>query len=173
MSDLDLDALYRKHANRLTWYVRGKTGCPETAEDIVHEGFRKLLVCVEKSADIEHPVAFWTSAIDHLVIDWYRAGKRAAKALVAMGREPRAAHATPDVHIYDDELERLTDTELARLPHRCRAVMTLARSGVPDAEIGASLRITRSGVQKHKRDGRVRLESLRRLITPPPPEEKP
>lgn len=141
--------LYREHAGRLTGVAYSIIGQWQSAEDVVQEGFNRLLGHAP-----ENPGAWLTAVVTHLALDVVRSAHHERTVYVGQWLPEIAAEKSERVDV-DLALVRLLQT----LPAEDRAVVVLADVvGYKAAEIAGFLGSTPTAVRK-------RLSRARKVLT--------
>jgi RNA polymerase sigma factor (sigma-70 family) len=165
---LSSSEVYRQCFAKLLRSLTARLRCADTATDIAQEAFARLLTA-SSAAVIHNPLGFLFRVAGNLAIDHCRAGDRALRQeLGASAWESLpAADTAPDDMAYSHQcLDRLEEA-IATLPPQCRRVFVLCKfEGYSHDEIAASLRISRSAVEKHVMHGTLLLrERLGDMVT--------
>lgn len=151
-----LRAAVESHYDELVAFVRRKVNCPVLAADIVQETCTRL-VSRRAAASIANPRAFLYRIAGNLVIDHLRQEQRRARYVrPALPTDDIAevADTAPSAESALEAKRRLTRLVRAvdELPPRCREVFVLRKfEGLEQAEIAATLGISRNMVEKHLR----------------------
>jgi RNA polymerase sigma factor (sigma-70 family) len=163
--------IYREWFSKLQRSLAVRLRCTDTASDIAHEAFARLLAASSVGA-IHNPLGFLYRVAGNLAIDYGRATSRARRQVLDTGvwEALPAENAAPDDMAYSRQcLDRL-EQAIAALPPQCRRVFVLCKfEGYSHDEIAASLHISRSAVEKHIMHGTLLLrDRLGDLIAPNP-----
>ena len=142
------ESLYRDHHSWLRSWLNRRMGCRESAGDLSHDVFVRLLGRSE-ATHIDDPRAYLARVAHGLVIDRYRRRRVEAACLDALATLPEALMPSPeDQLIIIDALARI-DALLDQLKPRTRQIFLMSRlEGLGYDEIAAQLDVSRSTVQK-------------------------
>lgn len=155
-------ALYREELYR---FIVGRVGCRDTAQDILHDTFVRLMDFVRHS-EVESPRPFLYQVAGNLIVDHHR--RSLHRPVVSPEAQDEALAAIPDpaplpedVFAARHQLERLQQA-LDELPPRCREVFILLKfKHYSYARVEKELGISSTMVFKHMHKA---LEHCRRRL---------
>ncbi len=145
------ERVYREHHGWLLNWLRGKLGCPDTAADLSHDTFMRLLLGAEAS-DLREARAWLLVVANRLLINRQRRARVEEDALrqvaVLLAREDRRGPA--ETAVARDLLAQvmlLLTEELAEKPRR--AFLMARVDGLTYAQIAARLGVSESSVKQY------------------------
>lgn len=156
---LNIDDLFLSHRDALIRTIFGIVGCPQTAEDLAHESYLKMLHALE-SQEIHYPRPFLYQiaknlALDHLRKERIRQRGGDAKPgdtddeLALLDNLP-ANTPTPEQQVADQQEVTLMLAALEQLSERRRQILVLHKFHHWTYErIAEHYGISRSAVEKH------------------------
>ena len=158
-----LTCLYLRHMGSLRSFLAARVGCRETASELAHESFIRLMAC-EGSEAIRDPRAFLFRVAGNLSVDHWRANPVRPEQFSDISEWESLASDMPGPERYAvarQQLERLRRAVEA-LPNKCRRVFVAHKfEGRTQPEIAAAFGISLNTVEKHL----IRaLVSLRRCL---------
>lgn len=157
----NIDHLFLSHRDSLIRTIFGIVGCPQTAEDLAHEAYLKMLHAQEQQ-EIYYPKPFLYQIAKNLALDHLRKehirqrpGQEfsidADDELSVLDNLP-AATPTPEQQVADQQEVALMLAALAQLSERRRQILVLHKFHHWTYErIAAYYGISRSAVEKHVR----------------------
>ncbi|KAF1066586.1 MAG: putative RNA polymerase sigma factor FecI [Pseudomonas citronellolis] len=151
LAELDLKALFLRHARQLQTYLLRRTRDPQLAADLAQESFLRLAEQGHREAP-ENVDAYLYRTARNLAIDHYRQElRRKTDALPneqlsdIVADQPGPEESAVDANALD-RLRRI----VAELPPRTQEIFRLNRlEGLTHAEVAQCLAISESSVQKH------------------------
>ena len=147
-----MEELYRQLHDTVFRYVRRHIDSDETAEDITHDIFLKLLVAFRDGDTIRNAGAFLFRAAKHRIIDYYRT-KRVGEPYTETGDDGEERRR--------DEVGRIEIASWMRgvvdaLSEPYRTTLSLTDiERLPYSEVARRLGLTPSGVKSRVRRGRA------------------
>lgn len=147
---LPVGTLYRQHHGWLVSWLRYRLGCPETAADLAHDTFLRLLGSRRTPVRVDEPRAYLTTIARGLVIDHWRRRELEQAWLGALAQLPEALSPSPETRALVVETLLRIDALLDGLRPRVREAFLLAQlDGLPYREIGARLGVSERMVKKY------------------------
>ena len=147
----DVDELYREHHGWLRGWLRGKLGCADTAADIAHDTFIRLMAG-GRAIGFDRPRAYLTTIARNLVVDHWRRVEveQAYLAVIALRPEPHAPSEEERMLVLES-IQRI-DAALADLPAMTKKIFLLSQiDDLPYAEIAGQLDVSEITVKRHMR----------------------
>lgn len=144
-----VEVLYHDHHHWLTGWLRRKLGCPESAADLAHDTFIRVLTAREAPTLIE-PRAFLTTVAKRVLFNFYRRQDLERAYLDALAQMPE--HVAPSEEERAIILQTLIELDqlLDGLPVQVKRAFLLAQlDGLTYAQIGAELGISIATVKRH------------------------
>lgn len=141
---LDLDALFRRHAQDLAGYLQRRLSRPELAEDLCQDVFLRLGQHPDPDA-LEQPRAYLFRIARNLLIDHQRRCRVRPEGppVDASGMCLACPHADPEADAERSLCWKGLQSALAELPPRQRQALTWHRlEGLTQAEIGRRLGVS-------------------------------
>ena len=152
-----------EHYEMLVSHLRWRFDDRDSARDIVHDAYLKLLSSPPQQPVLQ-PAAFARRVATHLAIDHHRieAGRRRLLPIDPEADVEQVAVAGPEAEIERQQTLRMLRDAIDALPPRCRDVFVLHKlHDVPQREIAERLGISQGMVAKHMMRA---MQSLRPLI---------
>jgi RNA polymerase sigma-70 factor (ECF subfamily) len=156
-----VNELYRDHSSTLVRQLTRRTGCGETAREVAHETFVRLLRMAPSAlAEIEKPEAFIRRVSTNLLRDWGRAKalRDRSKPMLDLMSDP----VLDQVAVLEsrDTLRRL-ELAVAKLKPRTRDIFVAHRiEGMSYAEIAARTGLSIKGVEKQMSKAIAKIDRL-------------
>ena len=142
------ESLYRDHHSWLRSWLNRRIGCRESAGDLSHDVFVRLLGRSD-AAQIQDPRAYLARMAHGLVIDRYRRQRVEAACLEALASVPEDLMPSAEDQLLMIEALARIDALLDKLKPRTRQIFLMARlESLGYDEIARQLDISRSTVQK-------------------------
>ena len=147
-----MEELYRQLHDALLRYARRHLDSDETAEDITHDSFLKLLTALRDGDTVRNPGAFVFRTARNRIIDYYRT-RRSGEAYTETGDDLDERRR--------DEVGRIEIASWMRgmvttLPEPYRTTLTLTDiDRLPYSEVARRLGLTLSGVKSRVRRART------------------
>lgn len=150
--------LYHRYADRLYRYVLGKTGDPDTADDVISETMIDVLEQLDRFDPERGSFVGWLFTIaSRRAADHHRIHRRFWRS-VRRGWKFEPVAETPAERLVQQEEEVIVRAAMDRLSEDDREILLLRYSaGLTSAEIGGRLAITPD-------NARVRLQRARRRL---------
>lgn len=146
-----LTHLYLRHIGPLRSFLAARVGCRETATELAHESFVRLMAS-EGGETILNPRAFLFRIAGNLAIDHWRANPVRPEQFsdIADCEHLACESPGPERHVVArQQLERLRRAVEA-LPPKCQRIFIRHKfDGCPQAEIATEFGISRNAVEKH------------------------
>lgn len=111
---------------------------PSDAEDLVQETLLTLIAKCPRDELRKSPLVWSMGVFRRKVGNYYRRARRTTSLedwQSGRGRPPRAAGTSPETSLLHDEVQRIVDETLARLPASQRQAMEMLISGLDPGEI--------------------------------------
>lgn len=141
--------LYDQHHDWLRGWLRKRMGCSESAADLAHDTFIRLMV-TRKAFDLREPRAYLSSIARSLLIDRFRRQNLEQAYLQTLAALPEPVDISPEESSIIIETLLEIDTLLDGLGGRAREIFLLAQlDGLSFVEIGRQLDISVNTVRKH------------------------
>ncbi len=147
-----MEELYRELHDAVFRYVRRHIDSDETAEDITHDIFLKLLIAFRDGDAIRNAGAFLFRAAKHRIIDYYRT-RRVGEPYTEIGDDVDDRRRDEIGRIEIASWMRGTIAALSE-PYRTTLLMTDI-DRLPYGEVARRLDLTPSGVKSRVRRGRA------------------
>ena len=150
--DQAFEILYKRYAVSLLSIALKKTQSREVAEEIIQETFLCLFLKRSSADQIKNLSAFLYTTVKHKIIDHYRREK-----LSRQYQEHSLAYLTEADYstvqtIESRELAERINTQIERLPPKCKHVFLLSRSHyLTNKQIASQLDISENTVEQHMR----------------------
>ena len=143
---MNIRRLFERHYPSLVWYLHGRLGDRDLAEDLAQEAFVRLL-----DKPPREPDAWLYVVAGNLARDAQRSEGRRARHLSIMdapGRLMEAADPSPgaDAAMCTAEESALVRDTLAMLPERDAALLVMRADGVSYREIAVSLGVASTSI---------------------------
>ena len=147
--DRSIDSIYRDHHGWLRGWLRRRLGCSETAADLAHDTYLRVLT-TGKVPPASESRRYLTRIAKGLVIDRYRRQQIEAAYLESLRHLPEPQ--VPGVETQQMIIESLIeiDTMLYSLPTKVRKALLLRQlDGLSYKSIAAELAVSVSSVEKY------------------------
>jgi RNA polymerase sigma-70 factor (ECF subfamily) len=143
---LDIRRLFERHYPSLVWYLQGRLGDRDLAEDLAQEAFVRLLDNPPREPD-----AWLYVVAGNLARDAQRSeGRRARHLSIVDAPERLAAAADPapgaEAAMCAAEESALVRATLAMLPERDAALLVMRADGVSYREIAAAIAVAPTSI---------------------------
>lgn len=141
--------LYEQNHSWLKGWLRKRLGNPDTAADLAHDTFERVLT-KPPAEDLNEPRAYLTVVAKGLVAHWYRRKAIEQTYLDALALEPEDY--VPSVESQAEILERLfeIDSMLSKLPGKAREAFLMSQvDGLTYQEIANNLNVSLSTVKRY------------------------
>ncbi len=149
----DVRALYVEHHGWLVESLRRKLGNRDTAADLAHDTFLRVLSnrCLANGAPVpREPRAYLTTIARGLLIDYWRRREVEKAYLEMLARRPEAYTPSPEARLLILEAVCRIDAMLHTLAPKVRAVFILAQvDNLSAPQIAMQLGISRATVDRH------------------------
>ncbi|MEM8595101.1 MAG: sigma-70 family RNA polymerase sigma factor [Pseudomonadota bacterium] len=154
--DSSIERLFRHHRSWLIARIVRRLGCRETASDLAHDTFLRL-ISIQHRETVRAPKALLGTIADGLVVDLVRRREIERLFLAQLADLPdHAAPSSEDLVMIVDVLHRVS-AALDTLKPRARAVFLLSRmDDLPYPEIARRLGVSLSTVEKDMASALVR-----------------
>ena len=148
--NIGFEALYREHYDWLQRLMLRRLSCADTAADLVHDTFLRLLVRNQDLGTIDEPRAYLSHIANGLIANHWRRRDVEQAYLEALRQRPLMVSPSPEVRqIVIDTLCQI-DAMLCDLPTKVRQAFLLSRlDGVRYAQIAATLDVSERMVKKY------------------------
>jgi len=141
--------LYVDHHGWLQRWLGRRTGCPETAADLAHDTFVRVLRGID-TGPIREPRAYLAAIAHGLVVDHLRRRDLERAYLEALARLPEPEVTSPEAAAAVLETLVRIDRLLAGLSPRVRSAFLMARlEGLTYPRIAERLGVSLSSVEKY------------------------
>lgn len=154
-----LTHLYLRHIAALRGFLAARTGCRETAGELAHESFVRLMTS-ERGEAILDPRAFLFRIAANLAIDHWRANPVRPEQFCDIAEHEHLASEAPGPERHAaarQQLERLRRA-VEGLPTKCRLIFVRHKfDGCLQSEIAEEFGISLNAVEKHLIRALVRL----------------
>lgn len=145
---MELD--YREHHGWLVGWLRRRLDCSETAADLAHDTFVRLLQRQRDGERIRHPRAFLATVAHGLLVNHWRRLEIERAYLDALASQPEPVEASSEERQRILETLFRVDSLLRRLPDRVRRAFLMAQlDGLPYRRIAAELGVSERMVKKY------------------------
>lgn len=143
----------RYYLELLNHFTR-QTGQRDTAADVVHDAYARVLTLERAGTAVAQPRALLYQTARHLLVDrWRRQATRAPQSDEApVGPDELAApaHTEPEVALESAQTVAALVATIDALPPRCREAFVLHRfDGLSHAEVAGRMGISRKAVEHH------------------------
>jgi RNA polymerase sigma-70 factor (ECF subfamily) len=159
LSNATLTQLYLRHIAALRGFLAARVGCRETAGELAHESFVRLMARPGGEAPLD-PRAFLFRIADNLAIDYWRANPVRPEQFSDIADHEQLASEAPGPERHAaarQQLERLRRA-VEGLPPRCRRIFVRHKfDGLTQNAIAAECGISLNAVEKHLIRALVRL----------------
>lgn len=153
--------LYHLYSKGLVRQLCRSTGCRETASDLMHETFVRLMrLAPGKLAGIERPEAWLNCVSKNLFLRWRRTQNAAAesKAVIEIGLDPNLDQIA---FLETRETLRRVEAAMAQLSRKTRTIFVAHRiEGMSYAEIAEARGISVRTVEWHIGEAIVKLDRI-------------
>ena len=148
--NIGFEALYREHHDWLQRLMLRRLSCADTAADLVHDTFLRLLARDQDLSAIDEPRAYLNRIANGLIANHWRRRDVEQAYLEALRQRPLMVSPSPEVRqIVIDTLCQI-DAMLCDLPTKARQAFLLSRlDGVRYAQIAATLDVSERMVKKY------------------------
>ncbi len=144
----EIQTLYLDHHGWLNGWLRKKLGCSQTAADLAHDVFVRLLAR-RTVLDIREPRAYLGRIAQGLVIDHWRRREIEQAWLEVLAQWPTAEAPSAEEQAQIIETLTLIDSLLSQLSTRVRSTFVLAQlEGLTCPQIAARLGVSRATVER-------------------------
>ena len=149
-ANIGFETLYQDHHRWLHRLVLRRLNCADTAADLVHDTFLRLLVRDQDLGTIDEPRAYLSHIANGLIANHWRRRDVEHAYLEALRQRPLMVSPSPEVRqIVIDTLCQI-DTMLCDLPTKVRQAFLLSRlDGVRYAQIAVTLGVSERMVKKY------------------------
>ena len=154
-----LTHLYLRHIGALRGFLAARIGCRETAGELAHESFVRIMTC-ENGEAILDPRAFLFRIASNLAIDHWRANPVRPEQFVDIVEQEHLVSEAPGPERHAAARQQLARLQQAvdSLPARCREIFVLHKfDGRPQKQIAEQFGISLNAVEKHLIRALVRL----------------
>lgn len=117
-----IDNLYRDHQDWLRAWLRRRLDCSETAEDLAHDTFLRLLAAKRSQGLAENPRALLTHIARGLVVDHWRRQSVERAYLEALAQRPIDEAPSAEAQALIIESLVRIDEMLSSMPPRIREI---------------------------------------------------
>ena len=150
VTNIGFEALYREHHNWLRRLILCRLSCADTAADLMHDTFLRLLVRDQDLAAIEEPRAYLSHIANGLIANhWRRRDVEQAYLEALRQRSPIVSQSPETRQMVIDTLCQI-DAMLCDLPDKVRQAFLLSRlDGVRYAQVAATLGVSERMVKKY------------------------
>jgi RNA polymerase sigma-70 factor (ECF subfamily) len=143
--------LYLRHIGALRGFLAARVGCRETAGELAHESFVRIMTC-DSGESILDPRAFLFRIAGNLAIDHWRANPVRSDQFVDIAEYEHLVADSPGPERYAIARQQLDRLRWAvdSLPPRCREIFVIHKfDGVAQKQIAAQFDISLNAVEKH------------------------
>ena len=142
--------LYRDHHDWLHGLLRRRLGCSETAADLAHDAFVRLLARPPSLAGYRAARAYLGSVARGLCIDLWRRREIEQAYLQALAARPVPAYPSAEQQALVIEVLCEVDTMLRRLPPKVAEAFVLAQiNGLTYRQVAKRLAVSERMVKKY------------------------
>lgn len=153
------DIFYKRHVNQLVKTAMQKTGCIETAKELVQDVFIDVWQR-KKDFDLNQNInGYIYTSLRNKIFNYYR-----RKVVENKYQNHLVNHTQPsetiDNWLHSKELGQLITSSINQLPERCKMVFMLRREeNLSNKEISERLNISANTVEQHMRKALSRLRT--------------
>lgn len=159
----DIDSLYSSHHHWLRNWLRRQLNCSETAADLTHDTFIRILQKqrTDPSLSIRYPRGYLRMVANSLMMDHFRRHAVEKAYLEALAHIPRnTVISSEERSIILETLQQL-DKLLGRLPSPVREAFLLSRvDGLTYAEIAKRLDVSLRTVKRYMKQAFIQCLDL-------------
>ncbi|WP_422419566.1 sigma-70 family RNA polymerase sigma factor [Pseudomonas sp. GZD-222] len=142
-------ALYLEHHDWLRHWLRKRMACAETAADLAHDTFVRLLAS-RRAFDLRQPRAYLSSVARSILIDSYRRRTLEQAYLETLAAQPEGVEVSAETRAIILETLVQIDAMLDGLGPRTRTIFLLAQlDGLTYVEIARRMDLSLTTVKKH------------------------
>lgn len=143
-------AYYDAHLAELRAFAVSRTHHVQTAEDLVQDAFRRLLVSDKMVTTVTLPCLVYT-VLRNLITDYWRHRRAVEEFEHYITTTPALGHATSTESIYNArEIDRLLERGIARLSQSQQRIYRLnIFEGMPVSEISKTLNLNYKSTENH------------------------
>lgn len=143
-------ALYASHHGWLHALLHRRLGCTETAADLAHDAFLRLLVTPRRFDSFQGTRAYLSRVAKGLCVDLWRRREIERAWLEAFAAQPEATAPPAEHHAMVIETLCQVDAMLASLPRRVADAFVLAQvRGLTYREIAVRLEVSERMIKKY------------------------
>lgn len=141
--------LYSEHHSWLKGWLRKRLGDSDTAADVAHDTFLRVLAR-PPTVELDEPRAYLTVVARGLVSNWYRRRAIEQAYLDSLARQPEDYAVSPEEQVSTLELLVEIDAMLSKLPAKARETFILSQlEELTYTEIAQRLSISLSTVKRY------------------------
>ncbi|MFO6419030.1 sigma-70 family RNA polymerase sigma factor [Hylemonella sp. W303a] len=146
---LALTTLYEAHHGWLLGWLRRRLGCRNSAEDLAHDAWLRILAGRDFAAIVE-PRAYLSNVAHGLMVNWLRRQALERAYLDALAALPEALAPSPEHRLSVLQTLHEVDAMLDGLPPQARQAFLLSQlDGLGYDEIAARLGVSLATVKRH------------------------
>lgn len=145
-----LDRLYRHNHRWLRAWLKRRLNCSETAADLAHDTFVRLLSHPQNIAKISEPRSYLRIIAERLCVDLWRRKSVERSWLEVLVQQPEGVSISPEAHALVIETLIEVDRMLQSLPQRVAQAFMLAQlEGLTYKLIGQRLGVSERSVKTY------------------------
>ena len=159
--DVDLEALYASHSPRLVHNLAAKTGCRETAWDIVQESFARFFRLTSRERfEIANPEAYLHRISTNLLRDW-GSTEFSRRTKLEQRERDGPEHLDQIAYLESRDILRRLEAAIISLKPRTRAIFLAHRlEGLTYAQIAERTGLSVKAVEKQMSKAIARLDRM-------------
>ena len=149
---LDIHTLYHDHHGWLKGWLLSRVGCTESAADMTHDTFLKLMNKQRANRDfvVSYPRSYLRIVANNLMVDLFRRWKVEEAYLEALAQRPEPVTLSAEEREIVLETLQALDKMLDALPTQMRKAFLMSRmDGLTYAQIAERLQVSERTVKRY------------------------